>query len=185
MGIIYILENKINGKCYVGQTIQDFNRRIKNHKSSRTLIGNALRKYGIDNFIKTLIEVPAEELNELEIKYIKEHNSISPNGYNLTYGGDKPPSHKGLKRSEETKKKLSETKLGEKNPMFGKHPSEEHRRKMSEMKGDKNPFFGKHHTEEARIKMSNSHKGVPLSKEHREHLGEANRRRCAFKKLLK
>ena len=30
-GSIYILENKINGKCYVGQTI-NINRRLKDHK---------------------------------------------------------------------------------------------------------------------------------------------------------
>lgn len=40
--------------------------------------------------------------------------------------------HKGKKRSEESRKKMSELRKGEKNPMFNKHFSEEHRRKISE-----------------------------------------------------
>ena len=48
------------------------------------------------------------------------------NGYNTsTYGGT------SYKRTDETKKKISESKIGEKHPMFGKHFSEEHKKKMS------------------------------------------------------
>ena len=42
MGIIYILENKINGKHYVGQTIQTFNERFNGHKSADLYIDKAL-----------------------------------------------------------------------------------------------------------------------------------------------
>ena len=66
---------------------------------------------------------------------------------------------------------------GEKCAMYGKHHSEESRKKMSEarkrhtvsevwrrsksesMKGEKNPFYGKHHSEEVRKKMSESRRG--------------------------
>ena len=49
---------------------------------------------------------------------------------------------------------------GENNPLFGKHHTEESRKKMSEaMKGENHPLFGKHHTDKTLRKMSESHKG--------------------------
>ena len=54
-------------------------------------------------------------------------------------------------KESERKRKLSESKKGENHPMFGKHHTEEARRKMSEA------HKGKHHTEEARRKMSEAH----------------------------
>ena len=75
--------------------------------------------------------------------------------------------------SEETKKKLSESRMGEKNPMYGvtspfkgKHHSneaKEHRRKkMREWgilhpdanRGENNAFYGHHHTEASKSRMS-------------------------------
>ena len=61
---------------------------------------------------------------------------------------------KGKKCSKETKKKMSEAKKCEKNPMYGKHLSEEHKNKVAEaMKG--HPI-----SEESRKKMSKSRKGM-------------------------
>ena len=77
--------------------------------------------------------------------------------------------NKGLTRSEETRRKLSETlkghtvseetrrKMSEANK--GRARSDETRRKISEsLKGENNPFFGKHHSEESRKKMSDAAK---------------------------
>ena len=77
-------------------------------------------------------------------------------------------------------------KKGENHPLFGKHRSEETRRKMSEShKGEKNPFYGKHHSEETRRKISESHKGkkrAPFSEEHRRKISEALKRRESAEK---
>ena len=94
------------------------------------------------------------------------------NGYNTSsYGGTSykrtdetkkklSESHIGKHHSEESKKKISEALSGEKNPNFGKHLLEEHKNKISEaMSGEKNPNFGKHHSEESKKKISES-KGV-------------------------
>lgn len=64
----------------------------------------------------------------------------------------------------ETRRKMSESRSGEKNCNFGKHFSEEHKRKISEARkgkynGEKNYMFGKHHTDETRRKMSEAAKG--------------------------
>ena len=74
-------------------------------------------------------------------------------------GKDSP--NYGKKASEETKKKLSISKSGEKHPMFGKKVSEKTKQLMSESrKGEKNGFFGKHHTEESKKLISEHRKGV-------------------------
>ena len=89
-GIIYKITSP-SGKVYVGQTIQEFNARIKSHHrkdSGCTAISRAIQKY--KNQMKyEIIEdnVPQEQLDEREIHWIKELNSLTPNGYNLNTGG--------------------------------------------------------------------------------------------------
>ena len=77
------------------------------------------------------------------------------------------PWNKGIPRSEETKKKISEKHKGFKH-------SEESKRKMSEsQKGIKNHFFGKHHTEEVKLKISRIHKGKKLSQEQKNKISKS------------
>jgi group I intron endonuclease len=118
---IYILENKINNKCYVGQTI-NFKSRLRQHKYSNSFVGKAIKKYGIKNFGVILIEnIEENKLDELEAEYIKKYNSILPNGYNCDTGG-----HKNKHQLEETKRKISEKNKGKLkgriSPMKGKIP---------------------------------------------------------------
>lgn len=85
MGIIYCYTNKINGKKYVGQTINPRNR-YNAHKSNylnsndkeyNSLLHQAFRKYGFENFEYEILVKDVDDielLNELEIYYIKEFN---------------------------------------------------------------------------------------------------------------
>lgn len=86
---IYLITNKINGHCYVGQSI-DIKRRWRDHRKSieqDAPLYLAFRKYGIDNFeFSVLEECQPEELNDKEIYYIEKFNSYY-NGYNQTLGG--------------------------------------------------------------------------------------------------
>jgi dsDNA-binding SOS-regulon protein len=89
-GIIYKITSP-SGKVYVGQTIQEFNTRIKSHHrkdSGCTAISRAIQKYK-DQMKYEIIEdnVLQEQLDEREIFWIKELNSLAPNGYNLNTGG--------------------------------------------------------------------------------------------------
>ena len=89
-GIIYKITSP-SGKVYVGQTIRSFQTRIRQHKSKTstcTILKNAIQKYG-DQMIYEIIEedVPQEHLDEREIYWIKELNSLVPNGYNCNTGG--------------------------------------------------------------------------------------------------
>lgn len=58
-------------------------------------------------------------------------------------------------RAQETRRVLREKKLGERNPMFGRHLPERVRRRLSAANaGPRNPRFGKSHSEETRRKIS-------------------------------
>jgi group I intron endonuclease len=108
-----------SGKSYIGQTT-NVARRIREHRSSNNCraFHNAIQKYGWELFsteILAIVQTIAES-NELETKYITEHNTLTPNGYNLKLGGD----NKII--SEYTRKLISIAKQGDKNPQFGKEP---------------------------------------------------------------
>lgn len=104
---IYGLRNKINGKWYVGQSIDIIDRwkdyRKLKCKCQRKLY-NALKKYGYGGFEKVVIERcdPIEWiLDYREMYWIRHLNSVET-GYNLTHGGSRG------RLSSETKKLLSE-----------------------------------------------------------------------------
>ena len=102
---IYKWTNKINNKSYIGQSIH-IEQRKRQHIASayypksntyNSLFHMAIRKYGLDNFdfeILTICKV--EELDTLEKMYIKKFNSLMPNGYNMTPGGENARSQQCL-----------------------------------------------------------------------------------------
>jgi hypothetical protein len=162
MAYIYILKNKVNNKLYVGQTTNII-KRFSSHKKSKSsqIISRAIRKHGWDNFIKYVYLCPKCLLDFIEkflIKIFKATDSSC--GYNIYSGGNK-----NKKYSEEFKEKLSEVHkgqfAGEKHPMYGKHHSEESKKKMSEtqLKNPSKYWLGKHHSDATKIKMSENRKG--------------------------
>lgn len=86
---IYKITNKINNKCYIGQSV-DITRRIREHRNCKSKsqgIDSAIQKYGIDNFTFEIVEeCTQQELNEKEIYWIQYYNSYLK-GYNETSGG--------------------------------------------------------------------------------------------------
>ena len=94
---IYRIENNINKKNYIGQSIDihqrwiehksnAFNNKISNKKYNYPLYA-AFRKYGLNNFNFIILELCEEKfLDEREIYWIKNFNSYN-DGYNLTLGG--------------------------------------------------------------------------------------------------
>ena len=94
MGHIYKIENKLNGKIYIGQTVKTVEKRFIQHKNnsnkpyfSQILLYKAFNKYGIENFECTEIEeVPNEMLDEREKYWIEYYNSYF-DGQNSTLGG--------------------------------------------------------------------------------------------------
>jgi group I intron endonuclease len=144
--LIYLVTNRKNGKKYIGQTIGNFKKRKQEHITEARLyrvnnyFHSALRKYGSENFDWEVLHdyiSSIDDLNRLEIYYIKYYNTFGK-GYNLDTGGGNAP------RSDETKQKISISKTGKNHPFYGKKLSEEHKRKISEAhKGKNNPMYGK------------------------------------------
>jgi group I intron endonuclease len=96
MGIIYLIKNKINNKCYIGQTIRTLNIRWREHCNrcdNCTILNNAIQKYTPDMFDVSIIVNCDDQLDQLEQKYIIEYNSLYPNGYNIQSGGSKGRFH--------------------------------------------------------------------------------------------
>ena len=110
---LYKITNTINNKCYVGFTSlsveERFETHIKNSKYKRNdqKIYNAIRKYGVENFIVEQIYQGDDALKQ-EDEFIKKYKAE----YNMTEGGNKPPSQKGNRwnMSEEAKEKLRKPK---------------------------------------------------------------------------
>lgn len=139
-----------NGKQYVGITSQRPERRWRKGKgySSNKRLTNAINKYGWENIEHKILftGLTAEEAEKAEINLIKE-NALTDemHGYNLAPGGDHPIHSEstkkkiglrslGRKHSEEFKRWISTKNSGCNNYMYGKHHSDETRKKISEVK---------------------------------------------------
>ena len=93
---IYCFTNLINKKQYIGQSINIQNRKNQHYYRFKNPNDNgysmpihlAFRKYGWENFsFEILEECSIEELDEKECFWIKEKNTLVPNGYNVLSGG--------------------------------------------------------------------------------------------------
>ena len=185
-GFIYITKCKVNGKLYIGQ--KKFRKGFTTYLGSGIVFTKAVKKYGKENFERIILEIAYshEELNNFEIKYISIFDANEKYNrdlfYNRTLGGDgvclkgEDNPNYGKHHSEETRKKISEANKGKDNHMYGKHHSEETRKKISEAnKGTNNPNYGKQLSEEVKNKMSEAHKGKHHSEETKERMSEANK----------
>jgi len=90
---IYVLTNRNNGKCYVGQTTLTIDERWKYHLKSVKYgsdlhIHSSIRKYGQTAFeVSQLEECNERDLDDREIFWIEEIGTFGSGGYNETKGG--------------------------------------------------------------------------------------------------
>ena len=125
--IVYCHKNKVNGKRYIGITCQQLNQRFRNGKGYKSSphFNHAIQKYGWGNFEHQILfsELSEEDAKNKEIEMIEKYNTRdSRYGYNITPGGEG-------------------------------------------YSGEDNPWYGKHHSEESKKKMSEARKGIPKTEE--------------------
>lgn len=144
-----------SNKSYIGLTRETIEDRKKRHKESvdkksKYAFHCAIRKYGWENVKWEIIEDNITDWNELIEKEkinIESFKTYTPNGYNMTRGGD---GVFGLKHSEKTKRLMRKRKLD--NPVW----------------------LGKHHSPESLEKMRNAHKGKIISQSQKDKLSKIN-----------
>jgi group I intron endonuclease len=145
--VIYSLYFPDSDKMYIGQT-EDFWHRMSGYRASikigrleanQSNLFDAIIKYDYKFTITIMaIDVDTKDLDDTEVSYIEMFDTYK-NGYNMTGGGkvlrgEKSPMF-GKKHSEETKKLMSESRMGDPRPK-----SEEWCQEHSEkMKGENNP----------------------------------------------
>lgn len=147
-GLIYMLRNKVNGKSYIGKTI-DLKRRIKEHKvENRIVVDKAIDKYGFENFEVIILENNIKEkgLNNREIYWIDHYDTYEGEGYNCSKGGD------GTALPGKLNPMYGRT--GSKHPLYGKPRSEEVKEKI------RKSLQGFRHSEESKKKMSKNRRGI-------------------------
>lgn len=205
VGIIYGWYNTLTDMWYVGQTVRPENR-FKSHiilseNNDKSYFHKALRKYPLDNWVYCVLEdnVLRANLNMREIDWIEYYDSYY-SGYNLTLGGGGSVSRicteetkkkisdakVGKPLSEQAKQRMSESRKGKPSPFYGRHHTEETKKRLSEIeKGAGNPFYGRHHSEETRKKISEYHKGLIGEKNPfygRHHTEESKRKMSEARK---
>lgn len=136
---IYCFTNRLNNKSYIGKwqgslarLYRRYNEPNEYYTNSRFV--NAIRKHGIEHFKFEILKdniTNKDELKNLEIYFIKLHNTFLGYGYNMTCGGDggigNYGKNKGMKygpKSEATKIKMSLWQQNGNAYWFGKKQSQ-------------------------------------------------------------
>lgn len=185
---IYRYTNIINGKRYIGQSV-DIEGRYKHHIRSskedipKTLIDKAIAKYGLANFRFEILEYCSkEELDEREIYWINYYYTFLLRkdglgyGYNMSEGGSfgSEPYNKGKHLSEEQKKKISIScsfYKGTLHSQYGRHKSDDTKQKL------RNANLGKKQSKETIEKRRKKLTGIVKSDEFKQRMSNDKKSR--------
>lgn len=185
MGYIYKITNRVNGKTYIGCSI-DYKKRWQQHIALINKAGGcpalkaAILKHGLQNFnFQVLIVCFDDDMQFYEPEYIRKFNSIVPFGYNISPGGKATCGFKGRQHSAETKSKIGEHfKQKYKDVEFCKKQSENQKRVYREdptyIERIKNGLHNSESFKESVIQRKNNG-GFLKSEEHRNKISKAIR----------
>jgi len=203
---VFVTTNLITKKQYIGD--HSTNNINDNYLGSGVLFLRAIKKYGKENFeLKILEECNSkQQAFNLQEKYITEYNTLIPFGYNISPRGGHnvqnciseltkkkiSESKTGQKQSDETRQKRSDTmqkngsKKGKKHHMYGKKLSFEHKKALITSRiGISNVY-----SDESKKKMSDSAKNrksptnaKPFSKQEIKIIDDNNKLGLSYYKI--
>lgn len=156
---VYIITNKLNGKYYVGSSVNTEKRLWRHRKELESgthhciFLQRAWDKYGSDNFSFDILKqcLSLEEARALEQEYLDKEYGTLYNTSRISSGGDLISYHP--ERAEivlKMKKSLEERYA---------NLSEDERKRLYGQPQEANGMYGRKHTEEAKRKMSEANKG--------------------------
>ncbi len=165
-GTLYLLAFK-SGKSYIGITTKEVKSRINNHRKaaesgSSCVIHRAWRKYGKPKLIILKTGLSLSALIKAEKKAIKQFNTLVPNGYNMTTGGDSNPMNNPEIKAR-LQKKLSSQENKDKISAALKKPGVKEKMDAARIKK---------HTKETKAKISNALTGIVRSEETCEKISQ-------------
>jgi group I intron endonuclease len=110
--VIYKITNTINGKVYIGQTIQSnakmrwYSHQADARTGKKSHLYDSIRKYGVENFAWEIIEQGSsvDHLNELEAKWLAHYRTITEVYNNRDAGGNKVHSAESIQRMQVAQK---------------------------------------------------------------------------------
>ena len=136
-------------------------RQLKSNKHENSRLQNHYNKYGKDDLVfSILIGCNKQDLISTEQFYIDAYNP----SFNIC---KKAGNSLGVKRSPETRRKVSEATSGKNHPNYGKHLSEETRKKISEAR------IGKHLSPEHIEKVASKKRGIKRPQHEKDKISES------------
>ena len=184
---IYCYTNKVNGKKYIGQTV-DFVKRHnshicasynKNNRAYKLPFHKAIRKYGIENFTVEILKEDLKDYEEMdywECFYIIEFDTLANNqkGYNVASGGN---NGNPLAGKTEEEMKILKKKFSDNSKKQWENKTDEEKKKTLELLhkylcGENNPNWGKPLSDNAKEKLSKKAKERLKDKENNGMYGK-------------
>ena len=182
--IIYKITNIVNGKTYIGQTVQQnpkmrwYDHCARAKKGVNHPLCNAINKYGIENFIWEVVDSAdtINQLNMLEEQYVAKYDTIK-HGYNIrAAGGNKLHNATSI---EKMRQKQRDAHARRRVSNGGVEVHSQHKQHESGWK----------HSAESRQKrkewseITNKLKAKPLTEEHKQKVSESGKLAWVKRKL--
>ena len=187
---LYEVKNNLNGNIYIGvhrtSDLED------GYMGSGKAIRNAIKKYGIANFTKTILEffVDQEAMFQKEKEIVTEEFIARKDVYNMKPGGtggwdyvhaNQIKANKWYTFDEEKKADILKRSLETRKAKGIPPLSEKKRKEFSEHMKVNNPMFDPVNVEKIRSKLT----GVPKTKEHKENISKSASRKSTKGRKLK